>query len=185
MSQSPREPGRSGLMWARGRRVGEAGTGPSPRRAMPQRPLIRAPGKGGEEEGWGRGERAPARDSVSLKPEDGPRRRTTSPALQMLSSLPSPSARRALHTPPSETKVIRVPCMPDALGCWAGAGGVRPELRRAGGGAGQRQDPHPASPGPNPARVRLLHLAPAQGPAECQHPRYLFQSGCSWEHSAP
>ena len=54
-----------------------------------------------------------------------------------------------------------------------------------GGGTGQRQDPDPASPGPNLARVRLLHLTPAQGPAERQHPRSLFQSGCSWEHSAP
>lgn len=140
---SPREPGRSSLMWAHGRRVGEAGTGPNPLGAMPHGPLLGAPGRGG---GGGRGECAPARDSVSLKPEDRPGRRSPSPALQTLSSLPSPSAHRALHTPHSDTKAIRVPCTPGALGRWAGAGGVRPELRTAGGRGGAAPRPRPSLP---------------------------------------
>lgn len=112
---------------------------------------VRSSGlQGGEEEGWGKGERAPAHDSVSLKREDHPGWRSPSPALQTLSSPPSPSAHHTLHTLPSNSKAIRVPCTPGALGRWAGARGVQPELPRAGAGGrrGQRQDPGPASPEP-------------------------------------
>ena len=157
-------------------------TGAAPRGSGEER------GRGG---GMGEGERAPARDSVSLKPEDRPRGRSPSQALQTLSWLPSPSAHRTLHAPPSNSKAIRVPCTPGALGRWAGARWVRPELPSAGvggeagqGGAGSAPRPWRSIPR-TPARVRFLHLAPAQGPADRQHPRYLFQSGCSWEHSAP
>ena len=103
--------------------------------------------------------------------------------MEELSLPPSPSAHHTLHESPSNSKAIRVPCTPGALGRWVGARGVQPELPRAGGGGVSAKTL--AQPPLNPARMRLLHLAPAQGPAEGQHPRYLFQSGCSWEHSAP
>ena len=122
-------------------------------------------GRGG---GMREGERAPARDSVSLKPKDRPGWRSPSQALQTLSSLPSPSAHCTLHAPPSNSKAIRVPCTPGALGRWAGARWVQPELPRAGGagqgGAGSAPRPWRSIPR-TPARVRLLHLAPASAPS--------------------